>query len=98
MAKLQKLPVKPVDIRSEANKKDDEIAFVNHNPHTVIRQLEHAGLEVASVLSVSNLRSQKLKRVLPKSVMLGVENTLQRPLASLYFGPSIFFLVHKISK
>lgn len=95
MAKLQKLPVKPVDIRSEANKKKDEIAFVNHNPHTVIRQLQHAGLEVAATLSVSNLRSPRLKKILSRGSMLGVERALQRPLAPLYFGPSIFFLVRK---
>lgn len=95
MAKLKKLPVKPVDIRSEANKKKDEIPFVNHNPHTVIRQLQHAGLEVAATLSVSNLRSPRLKRVLPRGGMLGVERALQKPLSSVYFGPSIFFLIKK---
>jgi hypothetical protein len=87
--------VKPVDIRSEANKREDEIPFVNHNPYTVIRQLEHAGLEVASTLSVSNLRSVRLKKMLPREIMLGAEKMVQRPLAYVYFGPSIFFLVRK---
>lgn len=96
LAKRQRLPVKPVDIRSEANKRDDEIAFVNHNPATVIRQLEHAGLRVESTLSVSNLRSVRLKKIVPRELMLGAERVLQRPLASVYFGPSIFFLVRKI--
>jgi SAM-dependent methyltransferase len=91
----ERMPVKPVDIRSAANRRDNEIPFVNHNPYTVIRQLEHAGLEVESVLSVSNLRSVRLKQVLPRPLMLGAERLLQRPLSSLYFGPSIFFLVRK---
>jgi ubiquinone/menaquinone biosynthesis C-methylase UbiE len=95
LARRERMPVKPVDIRSEANKRDDEIAFVNHNPYTVVRQLEHAGLEVEATLSVSNLRSTKLKQILPRSVMLGVEKALQRPLSSVYFGPSVFFLVRK---
>jgi ubiquinone/menaquinone biosynthesis C-methylase UbiE len=95
LAKREHMPVKPVDIRSEANRRDEEIAFVNHNPYTVIRQLEHAGLEATEALSVSNLRSPKLKQVLPKSFMLGAERVLQRPLSSVYFGPSIFFLVRK---
>jgi ubiquinone/menaquinone biosynthesis C-methylase UbiE len=93
--KRKPLPVKPVDIRSAANRHDEEIAFVNHNPHTVIRQLELAGLRVSGVLSVSNLRSTRLKKMLPRTVMLSAEKALQRPLASMYFGPSIFFLVHK---
>ncbi|HEX4774147.1 MAG TPA: class I SAM-dependent methyltransferase [Candidatus Saccharimonadales bacterium] len=95
--KRQKLPIKPVDIRSADNKKAGEIPFVNHNPSTVIRQLEHAGLEVVATLSVSNLRSVRLKKLMPREVMLGAERMLQRPLASLYFGPSIFFLVRKAS-
>jgi ubiquinone/menaquinone biosynthesis C-methylase UbiE len=96
--KLQKFPIKPVDIRSEANKKESEIAFVNHNPQTVIRQLEHAGLEVVNVLSVSNLRSPGLKKILPESLMMLAERSMQKPLAPLHFGPSIFFLIRKSSK
>jgi ubiquinone/menaquinone biosynthesis C-methylase UbiE len=95
LARGQRLPVKPVDIRTGANRTDDQIAFVNHNPNTVIRQLQHANLKVVATLSVSNLRSQKLKKVLPKGVMLSAEKALQRPLASLHFGPSVFFLVRK---
>lgn len=91
----KKIPARPIDIRSEANRRDDEIPFVNHNPKTVIRQFEHAGLQVERVLSVSNLRSPGLKKVLTPSVMLSVEKFLQRPLSSIYFGPSIFFLVRK---
>jgi SAM-dependent methyltransferase len=92
----RRLPVKPVDIRSAANQRDDEIPFVNHNPHTIERQLEHAGLKIVSRLSVSNLRSPGLKRLVPQGAMLGAERMLQRPLAPLYFGPSIFFLVRKV--
>lgn len=95
LARRERMPVKPVDIRSEANKQEDEIAFVNHNPYTVVRQLEHAGLEVESTLSVSNLRSARLKRMLPPNVMLSAERLLQRPLSGMYFGPSVFFLVRK---
>jgi ubiquinone/menaquinone biosynthesis C-methylase UbiE len=95
LAKRQRMPVKPVDIRSSANRRADEIPFVNHNPHTVIRQLEHAGLTVVATLSVSNLRSVRLKQILPGGVMMSMERVLQRPLAPIFFGPSIFFLVRK---
>ncbi|HEY9713561.1 MAG TPA: class I SAM-dependent methyltransferase [Chroococcales cyanobacterium] len=94
--KGERLPVKPVDIRSAANRRKGEIPFVNHNPHTVIRQLAHAGLRVNETLSVSNLRSPALKKVLPRGVMLAAERAMQRPLASSYFGPSVFFLVSKV--
>jgi SAM-dependent methyltransferase len=89
------LPVEPVDIRSETHRNKDTIPFVNHNPKTVIKQLAHAGLRVEKVLSVSNLRSPGLKKVLPRGLMLAVENVLQPTLAKTYFGPSVFFLVRK---
>jgi ubiquinone/menaquinone biosynthesis C-methylase UbiE len=95
IAKRQRMPVKPVDIRSAENRREDEIPFVNHNPETVIRQLDLVGLQVVSTLSVSNLRSVRLKKILPREVMLGAEKVIQRPLATVYFGPSIFFLVRK---
>ena len=95
LSRHERMPVKPVDIRSAANRREDEIPFVNHNPYTVIRQLEHAGLEVEATLSVSNLRSVRLKRIMPRQLMIGAERFMQRPLAGIYFGPSVFFLVRK---
>jgi len=94
--KFKKLPTEPVDIRSAANKRADEIPFVNHNPKTVVKQLAHAGFKVEKVLSVSNLRSPGLKKVLPKGVMLSAERLMQPSLAKTFFGPSIFFLLKKI--
>lgn len=95
LLKGKRLPVEPVDIRSAKNKKKTEIPFVNHNPKTVIKQLAHAGLKVERTLSVSNLRSPGLKKVVPKGLMLAAENVMQPTLAKTYFGPSVFFLVRK---
>lgn len=95
LLKGKRLPVEPVDIRSAKNKKKSEIPFVNHNPKTVIKQLAHAGLKVERTLSVSNLRSPGLKKVVPKGLMLAAENVMQPTLAKTYFGPSVFFLVRK---
>lgn len=95
-ARRKSMPTTPVDIRSSNHKNDQEfIAFVNHNPHTVINQLGQAGLAVERILSVSNLRSTTLKKVVPKPAMLAVEGLLQPRLSKIYFGPSIFFLVKK---
>ncbi len=93
--KFQKMPTRPVDIRSAENRKDGEIAFVNHNPKTVIKQLAHAGLKVEKTLSVSNLRSPALKKIVPKGLMIGLERVMQPTLARAYFGPSTFLLVKK---
>lgn len=93
--KGQKLPAEPVDISSAKYARKDEIPFVNHNPHTVIKQLGQAGLKVERVLSVSNLRSQTLKKVMPRKVMLAFENVMQPMMSGSFFGPSIFLLVRK---
>lgn len=95
LVKGQKIPTQPVDIRSPENRREEEIAFVNHNPKTVILQLESAGFEVMRILSVSNLRSPGLKKVLPKTLMISVESLMQAPFARIYFGPSVFFLLKK---
>lgn len=89
------LPKQPVDIRSAKNKLKDEIKFVNHNPKTVTKQLAHAGFKVIKTLSVSNLRSPTLKKIIPRSGLLMTENILQPTLSKMYFGPSVFFLVKK---
>jgi len=94
-SKGRKLPVEPVDIRSEANRNEDEIAFVNHNPKTIIKQLAHAGLRVEKVLSVSNLRSMRLKKMFSQGTMLAAERVMQPALARSFFGPSTFLLVRK---
>lgn len=94
----KRLPVKPVDIRSRENRDDSSIAFVNHNPTTVVRQLAHANLKVVGKLSVSNLRSPGLKKLLPRSIMLGAERVMQRALANVHFGPSVFLLVRRADK
>lgn len=95
LLKGKRLPKEPIDIRSAEHRTEDEIPFVNHNPHTVMRQLAHAGLKVEKTLSVSNLRSPGLKKVVPHAVMVSLEKALQKPLAGSHFGPSIFFLVRK---
>jgi ubiquinone/menaquinone biosynthesis C-methylase UbiE len=97
MLKGKKLPEEPVDIRSKKNRNKNEIAFVNHNPRTVIKQLAHEGLKVESILSVSNLRSGGIKKVLPQIVMLSLEKAMQQPLAKSFFGPSTFLVVRKAS-
>lgn len=91
IAKLKRMPREPVDIRT----KEADIPFVNHNPNTVKKQLAHVGLQVEKVLSVSNLRSVKLKKLFSKNSLLRVEKAVQIPLAKSFFGPSTVYLLKK---
>lgn len=89
------LPKDPVSILTSTEHGDESIAFVNHNIDTVVGQLVDVGLVVVRKLSVSNLRSQRLKRILPKPVLVGIERAVQRPFARIDFGPSIFLKLRK---
>ncbi len=91
----QEIPMMPVDIRSEVNRRPGVIPFVNHHPVTLTRQFAACGLRVQRVLSVSNLRHPTLKLVIPERLMLAAEYALQVPLAPLCFGPSLFFMTRK---
>jgi ubiquinone/menaquinone biosynthesis C-methylase UbiE len=91
----KRVPQVPVDIRSEANKNEKELPFVNHHPKSIIKILGDCGFEVDSVLSGSNLRSPKLKKVLGKNVLLGLEKVMQPMLAPIYFGPSVWLRLKK---
>lgn len=96
LAKLQKMPLDPVDIRSVENQRADEIPFVNHNPKTVKKQLAQAGFKLEKVLSASNFRSTTLKKTLGKRTLIALEKATQKPLAHTYFGPSTVFLLRKV--
>jgi ubiquinone/menaquinone biosynthesis C-methylase UbiE len=97
LLKGKKIPLKAIDIRSPQHRTQSDIPFVNHNPDTINRQLMSVGLRVERTLSVSNLRSPRLKKAIPRQLLLKLEKNLQVPLRRFYFGPSIFFLVKKAS-
>src|SRR5208282_6217159 len=60
--KGKKLPNGPTPIGQFSNSGKHAVPFYNHNPHTIRKQLEGCGLKVVKTLSVSNLRSQHLKK------------------------------------
>lgn len=89
------MPTEPVSIRTVDADEPDAIAFVNHNIDTVVSQLADAGLLLRDKLSVSNLRSQRLKALVPLRAMIAAEKLLQRRVARNNFGPSIFLELRK---
>ena len=93
--KLQTPSKTPIRVGKIANGIKEDTPFVNHNPSTIIKQLEAAHLKYVSKLSVSNLRSQFLKKHLVQKDLLRMEAFLQNKLSYINFGPSIFILVKK---
>jgi ubiquinone/menaquinone biosynthesis C-methylase UbiE len=89
------IPAEPVDIRSADSRRRGTAPYVNHHPRTITRQLSAAGLEVRQVLSVSNFRHPVAKALVPQRALLAAERAVQRPLAGVHFGPSVFLLLEK---
>ena len=85
-----------VDVRSNQAKKEGKIIFVNHHPRKVEALLQQSGFIIVDRLSVSNLRHPLIKKIVPISILLLLENLFQKPLANLNFGPSIFLLCQKM--
>lgn len=89
----QRVPHEPVPVPT--TREESDVPFVNHHPQTVLALLRQEGFSIEKTLSVSNLRSPFLKTVVPRGILLALEHLLQRPLAALYFGPSIFVMARR---
>lgn len=74
------------------------VNFYNFHPVYVENALYKAGFDVKDKLSVSNFRSPKLKKIFPTKILVDVESVVQKPLATINFGPSIFLKCVKIKK
>ena len=84
-----------IDVRSAKSKKNKTISFFNYHPSLIKETLKKYNLEVIETRSVSNIRNPFLKKHLPKNVLLSIEKLIQKPLSTIYFGPSIFVLAQK---
>lgn len=85
----------PVEKRRPINIRKGTIPFVNHHPDSVRKLLYTQGFVLSRVLSVSNLRSPLLKKLVPVGILVGIEKILQPLLAPVSFGPSLFVLARK---
>lgn len=74
---------------------DKDVLFLNHHPAAIRDILLTEWFEIIEMLSVSNFRSPFLKKIIPVSMLLFFEKMLQKPLAALWFGPSIYFFARK---
>ena len=92
VVRFGRTPLGPVRV---GGSRKTNVPFVNHHPKTVRSALVREGFIIEAVLSVSNLRSATLKKVLPVAVMLWIESATQHILGPLHFGPSVFVLARR---
>ena len=88
------LDITPKEIKNK-KKKTKTIAFYNYHPDIIKEILYQNGYSIVEVRSVSNIRSCLIKKFSSTETLLFFEKFLQKPLSSLFFGPSIFILAKK---
>jgi ubiquinone/menaquinone biosynthesis C-methylase UbiE len=89
------LDISPKDLRSKSNLRKNTLPFINYHPDDIIKKLEDNGFEILERRSVSNIRYPFFKKILPLETLLSIEKALQKPLAYISFGPSMFILARK---
>jgi len=89
------LEIFPEDRRSKKSKREKALPFINYHPDIIKQKLKDNKFEIIETRSVSNIRSPLMKRLLPIEVCLALEKNIQKILAPIYFGPSIFILAQK---
>ena len=89
------LDIFPIDKRSKKHLKNKTLPFINYHPDEITEQLKNAGFTLVEKLSVSNIRSTFLKKIITTVTLIDIEKALQKPLSYLNFGPSIFILAKK---
>ncbi|HOG45631.1 MAG TPA: class I SAM-dependent methyltransferase [Anaerolineae bacterium] len=69
-----------------------EFAYLNYDfhPQYIRQHLARAGFAVEAERAVSTFRVPALKRLVPASLLAGLDGVLQRPLAPLRPSPSVF--------
>lgn len=72
--------------------------FLNYNPKTLEKIAAPFKFRRIKRLSVSNLRSSTLKKIIPLAVLNGIESVLQHLFAIFLFGPQIWILFEKQTK
>lgn len=83
------------DLSSKRSLKKKMLPFFNYHPDKIEQILEEKDFTIIEKRSVSNLRSGPLKKTLSIDTLISLEKILQKPLAYLSLGPSIFVLARK---
>ncbi len=93
-----KTDISPFD-RSVANLSDvDKDGFYNYHPKYMEDLFRNTGFKIEKVLSVSNFRSARMKKVFGNKNLIRMEKVAQKALAPVRFAPSIYYRLQKPTK
>lgn len=92
---LKKSEVNPFDLEPSYLK---ELNMYNYHPKYIEDLFKKQGFEIEKVLSVSNFRSGKLKKVFGAKNLIRLERIAQPMFAPVRFAPSIYYKLKKTEK
>lgn len=92
---LRKSDVNPFDKKPSNLKGLNKDGFYNYHPKYIEKVFKDAGFEIEEVLSVSNFRSAKLKKLFGTKKLVKMEKKAQKALAPVRFAPSIYYKLKK---
>lgn len=72
-----------------------DLTMYNYHPKYMEDVFKKQDFKILKVLSVSNFRSTKLKKLFGAKFLGKLENLSQRPLAAVRFAPSIYYKLEK---
>lgn len=90
-----KTKVSPFSKRVENLSEIDSDGFFNYHPKYIENLFIETGFEIEKVLSVSNFRSQGIKKVFGTKNLVRLEKGAQHILAPVRFAPSIYYRLVK---
>lgn len=90
--------VNPFDKKVANYKEISKDGFYNYHPKYVEEIFEKTGFLCEKVLSVSNFRSGKLKKMFGTKNLVKMEDRAQQALAPIRFAPSIYYKLRKKEK
>ena len=73
----------------------DKDGFFNYHPKYIEKLFRETGFKINKVLSVSNFRSARLKKIFGNKNLIKMEKGAQKILAPIRFAPSIYYRLEK---
>ena len=92
---FKKSTVNPFDKNPSNLTHVDKDGFFNYHPKWIESLFKETGFEIKSILSVSNFRSTKLKKLFNAKILIKFEKLAQKPFALVRFAPSIYYKLVK---
>lgn len=92
---LKKSDINPFSLEPAHLKDLNSDGFYNYHPKYMETIFKNSGFKIDKVLSVSNFRSAKLKKLLGTKFLTTLEKPTQSLLAPIRFAPSIYYRLKK---